>query len=90
MRENVTTTMPPPPPQDASEVAKAFKDLKASGKVRHLGASNFSPSQLKLLTGALERQKLALTTVRAEFLYVYCWLVLIGWFWVFVVAGSSR
>lgn len=46
-------------------MAKAFKDLKASGKVRHFGASNYSPSQLQLLQAALEKQKLSLTTVCA-------------------------
>jgi predicted oxidoreductase len=31
------------------EVAQAFRDLQAAGKVRHFGVSNFTPSQLSLL-----------------------------------------
>lgn len=34
---------------EADEVAEAFEQLKQSGKVSHLGVSNFTPSQLALL-----------------------------------------
>jgi len=34
---------------NANEVAEAFSQLKASGKVKHFGVSNFKPSQLSLL-----------------------------------------
>jgi len=33
----------------AEEVAQAFRELQASGKVRHFGVSNFTPSQVSLL-----------------------------------------
>ncbi|WP_204602009.1 aldo/keto reductase [Paremcibacter congregatus] len=38
----------------ADEVAEAFVALKASGKVRHFGVSNFSPSQFSLLQSRLD------------------------------------
>jgi len=34
---------------DANEIARAFTDLKASGKVHHFGVSNFTPSQFELI-----------------------------------------
>ena len=34
---------------DPTEIADAFSSLHASGKVRHFGVSNFSPSQVSLL-----------------------------------------
>ncbi|HEV7912130.1 MAG TPA: aldo/keto reductase [Albitalea sp.] len=34
---------------DADEVAGAFQKLRAAGKVRHFGVSNFTPSQFELL-----------------------------------------
>lgn len=34
---------------EAAEVARAFEDLRAAGKVRHFGVSNFSVTQLELL-----------------------------------------
>src|SRR5207344_1853701 len=34
---------------DADEVAAAFETLRAAGKVRHFGVSNFTPSQFELL-----------------------------------------
>ena len=34
---------------DAEEVAEAFDKLRRSGKVKHFGVSNFSPSQVALL-----------------------------------------
>jgi predicted oxidoreductase len=39
----------PDPLMDADEVAEAFTALRAAGKVRHFGASNFTPSQFELL-----------------------------------------
>jgi predicted oxidoreductase len=37
---------------DPDEVAGSLEDLMSSGKVRHVGVSNFSPSQLELLAAA--------------------------------------
>jgi predicted oxidoreductase len=34
---------------DAAELAGTFEDLRAAGKVRHFGVSNFTPAQLELL-----------------------------------------
>lgn len=34
---------------DADEVAQAFERLRATGKVRHFGVSNFTPAQFELL-----------------------------------------
>ena len=39
----------PDPLMDADEVAEAFATLRAAGKVRHFGASNFNPAQFELL-----------------------------------------
>lgn len=39
---------------NAEEVAQTFQQLKASGKVKHFGVSNFSPSQVSLLQSALD------------------------------------
>lgn len=38
---------------EPEEVAKAFDELKASGKVRHFGVSNQNPYQMQLLQSAL-------------------------------------
>ena len=38
---------------DVREVAETFALLKASGKVKHFGVSNFKPSQVELLRSAL-------------------------------------
>lgn len=38
---------------DPEEVAEAFGQLKASGKVRHFGVSNFNPGQIELLQAFL-------------------------------------
>lgn len=38
---------------NASDVAQTFQQLKASGKVKNFGVSNFSPSQVSLLQSAL-------------------------------------
>lgn len=39
---------------DADEVAEAFTMLKAAGKVRHFGCSNFTPAQFSLLQSRLD------------------------------------
>lgn len=39
---------------EPEEVARAFSDLKASGKVRHFGVSNQNPYQMQLLQNALD------------------------------------
>ncbi|NQY47664.1 MAG: aldo/keto reductase [Colwellia sp.] len=39
---------------NTEEVAQTFQQLKASGKVKHFGVSNFSPSQVSLLQSALD------------------------------------
>jgi len=38
---------------EPEEVAEAFATLKASGKVRHFGVSNFNPGQIELLQAVL-------------------------------------
>lgn len=43
----------PDPLMDADDVAEAFKTLHHSGKVRHFGVSNFTPSQFSLLQSRL-------------------------------------
>ena len=44
----------PDPLMIADEVADAFNDLLQSGKVRHFGVSNFTPSQFNLLQSRLD------------------------------------
>jgi len=39
---------------NAQDVAETFMQLKASGKVKHFGVSNFTPSQVSLLQSALD------------------------------------
>ncbi|MCG9749229.1 aldo/keto reductase [Vibrio brasiliensis] len=39
---------------DADEAAQAFEQLKAAGKVKHFGVSNFTPAQFDLLQSRLE------------------------------------
>lgn len=39
---------------EPEEVAKAFDELKASGKVRHFGVSNHNPYQIQLLESCLD------------------------------------
>ena len=39
---------------DADQVAEAFAELKQSGKVKHFGVSNFTPTQFDLLQSRLE------------------------------------
>ncbi|MBT5536656.1 aldo/keto reductase, partial [Candidatus Poribacteria bacterium] len=43
----------PSPLMDADEIADAFGELRASGKVLHFGVSNFTPSQFELLGSRL-------------------------------------
>lgn len=43
----------PDPLMDADEVAEAFLNLHQSGKVRHFGVSNFTPTQFALLQSRL-------------------------------------
>lgn len=44
----------PDPFINPNEVARAFSQLKAQGKVKHFGVSNFLPSQFKALQAALD------------------------------------
>lgn len=44
----------PDPLMDADEVAEAFRTLRAAGKVRHFGVSNFTPWQFQLLQSRLD------------------------------------
>jgi predicted oxidoreductase len=44
----------PDPLMDADEIAGAFSQLRASGKVLHFGVSNFSPAQFDLLASRLD------------------------------------
>ncbi|RRK10701.1 aldo/keto reductase [Lactiplantibacillus garii] len=41
---------------EPEEVAAAFDELQASGKVRHFGVSNFNPGQVDLLQAALNQR----------------------------------
>lgn len=43
----------PDPLMDADEIAEAFLALQQSGKVRHFGVSNFTPSQFELLASCI-------------------------------------
>ena len=45
----------PDPLMDAARTAAALEQLVASGKVLHLGVSNFTPSQFELLQARLDR-----------------------------------
>lgn len=44
----------PAPFFDAGEAARAFQDLKRSGKVLHFGVSNFTPAQFSMLSSYLD------------------------------------
>lgn len=48
----------PDPLMDPAEVAAAFDELQASGKVRHFGVSNFNPQQIALLQAATSQRLL--------------------------------
>jgi len=41
---------------EPEEIAEAFDDLQASGKVRHFGVSNFNPLQVDMLQAALNQR----------------------------------
>lgn len=40
---------------DADEAAEAFSELKAAGKVKHFGVSNFTPAQFELLQSRVDQ-----------------------------------
>lgn len=65
----------PDPLMDADEVAEAFLALHQSGKVRHFGVSNFTPSQFALLQSRLP---FTLATNQVEISPVYQPLLLDG------------
>ncbi|MGQ9451638.1 aldo/keto reductase [Leclercia sp. TB492] len=65
----------PDPLMDADEVAEAFLALHQSGKVRHFGASNFTPAQFTLLQSRLP---FTLATNQVEISPVYQPLLLDG------------
>ncbi len=44
----------PDPLMDADEVAAALDELRAAGKIRHAGVSNFTPRQFELLQSRLD------------------------------------
>ncbi len=46
----------PDPLMDPAEVAAAFDELQAAGKVRHFGVSNFNPMQVEFLQSALSQR----------------------------------
>ncbi|MCH3921920.1 aldo/keto reductase [Limosilactobacillus sp.] len=48
----------PDPLMDPAEVAAAFDELQAAGKVRHFGVSNFNPQQIALLQSATDQRLL--------------------------------
>lgn len=48
----------PDPLMDPAEVAAAFDQLQAAGKVRHFGVSNFNPQQFALLQSAVGQRLL--------------------------------
>lgn len=48
----------PDPLMDPDEIAAAFDELQASGKVRHFGVSNFNPAQIDLLQASLDQRLL--------------------------------
>jgi predicted oxidoreductase len=58
----------PDPLMDADEVAEAFTQLQASGKVRHFGVSNFTQSQFELLNSrfALVTNQVELSLMQME------------------------
>lgn len=48
----------PDPLMDPEEIAEAFDQLQAAGKVRHFGVSNFNPQQIALLQATLNQRLL--------------------------------
>jgi predicted oxidoreductase len=65
----------PDPLMDADEVASAFLQLHQSGKVKHFGVSNFTPTQFSLLQSRLP---FTLVTNQVEISPVYQPLLLDG------------
>ncbi|WP_125766733.1 aldo/keto reductase [Lapidilactobacillus wuchangensis] len=48
----------PDPLMELDQVAAAFDELQASGKVRHFGVSNFNPEQVAMVQGAVSQRLL--------------------------------
>jgi len=48
----------PDPLMEPEEVAEAFDELQAAGKVRHFGVSNFNPQQFELVQEAIDQKLL--------------------------------
>mgnify|MGYP001401227829 FL=1 len=48
----------PDPLMEPDEIAAAFDELQASGKVRHFGVSNFNPEQIEMLQAATSQRLL--------------------------------
>lgn len=48
----------PDPLMEPAEIAAAFDELQASGKVRHFGVSNFNPQQVALLQSVISQRLL--------------------------------
>ena len=61
----------PDPLMNPQEIAEAFTQLKASGKVLHFGVSNFNPSQVALLHALfpVEVNQVEISLVRPDALY---------------------
>ena len=60
---------------EPEEVARAFDELKASGKVRHFGVSNQNPYQMQLLQSALD---MPLVADQLQFGVMHCSMVQSG------------
>ena len=58
----------PFPLQNPEEVAETFQKFKASERVKFFGVSNFPVSMFKLLSEALEKKDIKLTTEGGEWL----------------------
>ena len=48
----------PDPLMEPDEIAAAFDELQAAGKVRHFGVSNFNPQQIAMLQEAIDQKLL--------------------------------
>jgi predicted oxidoreductase len=53
----------PDPFMDVDQVVRAFVSLRESGKVRHFGVSNFTPSQFEMLKSRLDKVRIPLVTM---------------------------
>jgi predicted oxidoreductase len=67
---------------DPYEVAEAFDDLFAAGKVRYFGVSNFTPTQIDLLA-AVANQPLVANQIRLSLAFVHA-------FDSYIVAGNRE